>query len=92
MNIIYYLLIYLKIFPIIINNKYQRNITLVESNQCESNTGKSCKPSPLGDGQSKALSSFSCPKNSNNKPALLSVGKLKEFLILIIKLLYHYLS
>ena len=31
------------------------------------NTGKSIKPSPKGDGQSKALSSFSCPKKSKDK-------------------------
>ncbi len=61
-------------------------------------TGKSIKPSPLGDankkhlcilvinlssafclGQSFALSSFSCPKKSNNKPTLLSVGKMQRF-------------
>jgi hypothetical protein len=38
-------------------------------------TGKSFKPSPLGDGQSKALLSFSCLKNSKDKPTPLGVGK-----------------
>ena len=40
-----------------------------------SDTGKSFKPSPLGDGQSKALSSFSCPKKSNKQFAVESLNK-----------------
>ena len=44
-----------------------------------SDTEKSFKPSPKGDRQSKALSSFSCPKKSLNKTAPLDVDKTQGF-------------
>jgi len=65
----------------IVHEKLEKTKTSVDYNEIRNimnnnlDTGKSIKPSFLGDEQNFALSSFSCPKNSNDKLIPLSEDK-----------------